>query len=79
MKTVRQIWADYVQGEEYKNAPENRYWVPEAQKQQLYEILGDDGLKLIEDVVMSVACDAEEKGFLQGFKMAMAIREECMQ
>lgn len=33
---------------------------------------------MVEDILMSAACDAEERGFIQGFKMAMSLREECM-
>lgn len=78
MQTLKQIWSDYVQSEEYVKSPECLRGLPENAEKQLKEILSDEAFIMVEDIIMSAACDAEEKGFIQGFKMAMSLREECM-
>lgn len=78
MQILKQIWSDYTQSEEYVKTPECLRGLPEDAEKQLKEILSDEAFIMAEDIIMSAACDAEERGFIQGFKMAMSLREECM-
>lgn len=78
MKVVKQIWDDYVESEEYQKSTEYRCGITDEQNQILKEMLDGKKYMEVEDIIMSAVCDAEEKGFLQGFKMAMTLREECM-
>lgn len=78
MKILEMIWKNYIQSEEYMASPDRVRGIPEIAEGQLKASIGTDEFPRAEDVVMSVASEAEEKGFVQGFKMAMAIRNECM-
>lgn len=74
---IRNIWHDYVSGKEYQKGFD--YQIPNKDAERLEKELGYEKYSDIEDVAMRLASDAEEVGFIQGFKLATKLMKECFQ
>ncbi len=74
MTQLQKIFKNYVQSEEYETV----YAISEKDREKLERLLDRKTYCEIEDVIYNTASEAEESGFMQGFKMAMSIRNECL-
>lgn len=76
-ENIRKIWSGHIQSR--KCTTEFRYAISKEDMKRFEKELGKEKCMDIEDVAMSLACEAEECGFIQGFKMATQLMSECFQ
>ena len=74
---IRNIWHDYVASKEYQKGFD--YQISNEDAARLEKELGYEKYSDIEEVAMRLASDAEEAGFIQGFKIATKLMKECFQ
>jgi len=74
-KMIRNIWDDYVLSKEYQKGFD--YQISDTDAKRLENEVGYKKYSDFEDVAMRLAGDAEEAGFIQGFKIAAKLMKEC--
>lgn len=74
MTQLQKIFRNYIESEEYETV----YAISKKDREKLERLLDRKTYYEIEDVIYNTASEAEESGFMQGFKMAMSIRNECL-
>ena len=77
MGAIEKLWYEYIQTEEYQLDTEHNYQIPNDVAEELEGLVGKNNYLKAENMAMGLACDAEKCGFIQGFKMAMELRDDC--
>lgn len=77
MGAVEKLWYAYIQTSEYQENKEYDYRIPDATQNQMVELLGKANYLKAESMAYDLSVEAEKAGFLQGFRMAMQLREDC--
>lgn len=78
MGTVEELWYAYVQTSEYQERNEYDYRVSDEIQNEMMELIGKDNYLKAESMAYNLATEAERCGFLQGFRMAMQLKEDCL-
>lgn len=73
---ITNIYHEYVNSPDY-SSEEFSFGISNENKERLIAELGEKKYSDIEDIAMRLGCDAEEIGFIQGFRVAMQIMKEC--
>lgn len=77
MGAIEKFWYAYVQTEEYQENMEHNYTISEDISKKLEELIGRSNYLKAEDMAFGLAVEAEKSGFIQGFRIAMELREDC--
>lgn len=73
MNRIEEIYANYVSSDEYIG-----FYVTDNFREDLKEKIGLEAYREISDEIVKFAGEAEEGGFINGFKYAVSLLKECI-
>lgn len=79
MGAVEKLWYAYIQTSEYQESNEYDYSIPDDKRKQMEDDIGKKAYLKAEEMAFQLATEAEKAGFLHGYRMAMRIKEDCIE